>query len=243
MIGDNFFFLNSVESTNNYAISRAHAGLAKHGDVFLAEEQTAGKGQRGKSWEAAPGENITLSVILEMHQLLFSRQFMLSAAIALGCHDFLTKKLETDVKIKWPNDLYWRDRKAAGILIENILQGTQWKFAIAGVGININQSAFSKDIQAVSLKQITGKQWDVKALAAELCQSLEDRWNQLLNNDFAGLMHDYNHCLYKKDQRVKLKKDNIGFETVIREVNKEGELITQDVGTHYYKSGEVQWII
>src|SRR5688572_28039074 len=101
MIGDNFFVLNSVESTNNYAMARVHAGLAVHGDAYFAHEQTAGKGQRGKSWLAKPGENITMSVVLNTEVLMSSQQFLLSASVALACYDLLTNKLGDDVKIKW----------------------------------------------------------------------------------------------------------------------------------------------
>ena len=138
-IGHSFTALQSVDSTNNYAMAQVHAGLARHGMAIFAREQYAGRGQRGRTWVAAPGDNITMSVVLEPHFLSLSQQFQLSAALSLAIHDFLQSFTLTPFYIKWPNDLYWGDRKAAGILIESILKGDKWAFAVAGIGININQ--------------------------------------------------------------------------------------------------------
>jgi BirA family transcriptional regulator, biotin operon repressor / biotin---[acetyl-CoA-carboxylase] ligase len=242
MIGDNFFVLNSVESTNNYAMARVHAGLSVHGDTYFAHEQTAGKGQRGKSWLARPGENITMSVVLNTEALMSSRQFLLSASVALACHDLLTNKLGDEVKIKWPNDLYWRDRKAGGILIENQVTGTLWKYSVAGIGLNINQTSFGELARAVSFKQVTGKHWKPIDLAKELCQFLEGRWTDLHNKGIA-VMEAYNRCLYKKDEQVKLKKENIAFNARIKGVNNDGLLVTESAGIQEFALGEIQWLI
>jgi BirA family transcriptional regulator, biotin operon repressor / biotin---[acetyl-CoA-carboxylase] ligase len=242
MIGDNFFVLNSVESTNNYAMARVHAGLSVHGDVYFAHEQTAGKGQRGKTWIAKPGENITMSIVLNTEALTSSQQFLLSASVALACHDLLTKKLETDVKIKWPNDLYWRDRKAGGILIENQIAGNIWKHAVAGIGLNINQTSFGDLERAVSFKQVTGKHWNPAELAKELCALLEARWTTLREKP-DSVMEAYNNCLYKKDEQVRLKKQNIAFRAWIKGVNKDGRLVTENAGVEEFSLGEVQWVL
>ena len=155
-----FTVLASVDSTNNYAMGQVHAGLAKHGEAWFAREQHSGRGQRSKQWVTQPGENIILSTVVEPF-LLIQQQFALSAAIALACHRFFSKYAGEETKLKWPNDLYWRDRKAGGILVENVLKGQDWKFAIAGMGININQTSFPDHLTyPVSLKQITGKTFD-----------------------------------------------------------------------------------
>src|ERR1700741_610993 len=117
--------LNSIDSTNNYAMQKVHAGLASHGNGYFALEQTAGKGQRGKSWTAAHGENIILSVTVETLPVKGLEPFHLSVATALAAKDLLEKYAGNEVGIKWPNDIYWRDRKAGGILIENVLRGSE----------------------------------------------------------------------------------------------------------------------
>src|SRR5688572_2022740 len=168
-IGQPFTILSSVDSTNNYAMARVQAGLAQHGAAWFAHEQTAGKGQRNKHWLTNPSENILLSVVLQPFTLTASEQFLLSASVALACCDFYKNYAGEETSIKWPNDLYWRDRKAGGILIENNFRGSEWVFAIAGIGININQTSFDPALpNPVSLKQITGKNFNVIQLAREL---------------------------------------------------------------------------
>jgi len=242
MIGDNFFVLNSVESTNNYAMARVHAGLADHGDVYFALEQTAGKGQRGKTWMAQHEENITISIVLNTEPLISSQQFLMSATVALACYDLLTEQLGDEVKIKSPYDLYWRDRKAGGILIENQLTGSVWKYSVVGIGLNINQTSFGDLERAVSFKQVTGKHWQPVALAKELCIFLENRWTALLN-DGGGVMEAYNHCLYKKNEQVKLRKQNIAFNALIKGVNNDGHLVTESAGIQEFTLGEIQWLL
>ncbi|WP_315818363.1 biotin--[acetyl-CoA-carboxylase] ligase [Paraflavitalea speifideaquila] len=118
-IGQRLIILPVIDSTNNYAMAQATAGLASHGTVYFALQQTAGKGQRGKTWHTTPGENIMMSVVIQPQALITNQQFLLSAAIALGCYDFFKTYAGEETSIKWPNDIYWRDRKAAGILIES----------------------------------------------------------------------------------------------------------------------------
>jgi BirA family biotin operon repressor/biotin-[acetyl-CoA-carboxylase] ligase len=102
-------------------------------------------------------------------------QIGFSAAIALGIRAFFDGFSQGETKIKRPNDLYWRDRKAGGILIENILRGTEWTWAVVGIGININQTQFSPTApNPVSLKQITGREWDILSLQEALTKSLNE---------------------------------------------------------------------
>src|SRR6185437_8371065 len=107
--------LESVDSTNNYAMAQAHAGLASCGRVYFAHRQWAGKGQRGKVWMSEPGQNISMSLVLDPSPLLLSSQFLLGAATAIGCLNEVRKYALGGWTIKWPNDIYQGDRKAAGI--------------------------------------------------------------------------------------------------------------------------------
>jgi BirA family biotin operon repressor/biotin-[acetyl-CoA-carboxylase] ligase len=179
-IGASITILQSVESTNNYAMAKVHAGLAKHGETWLALEQTAGKGQRGKAWQSAPGDNIIFTTVLKPDFLSLDSQVLLSRAVALACYDFFYRHAGDETKLKLPNDLYWRDRKAGGILIENVFRGSDWSYAVVGIGININQVQFDPALpNPVSLKQITGKTFDIMVLSKELCEYLEKRYRQL----------------------------------------------------------------
>src|SRR6185295_3982950 len=104
-----FRILDSVDSTNNYAMAALHAGMAKHGMAWYAKDQNAGKGQRGKQWISEPGENIIMSVVFEPPALFSSRSFLFNAVIANTCHAFLNRYIKNEVKIKWPNDIFLRD--------------------------------------------------------------------------------------------------------------------------------------
>ncbi|MBC8033495.1 MAG: biotin--[acetyl-CoA-carboxylase] ligase [Chitinophagaceae bacterium] len=235
--------LQSVESTNNYAIGMVHEGMAKHGNCWLAMEQTAGKGQRGKTWKTSKAENIVLSAVIEPSLIPLSHQFLLSMAIALGCFDFFKYYAGDETRIKWPNDIYWRDRKAGGILIENVIKASNWQFAVAGMGININQTIFAEDLKnPVSLKQITGKTFDIIELSKELCTWIDTRYNAL-SAGTAGTIQAYNDVLFKRDEKVRLKVETAVFETEIRRVSAEGKLITFDTLERAFDVGDITWML
>lgn len=242
-IGHPFIILPQVDSTNNYAMRQIQAGLASHGMTWFAREQTAGKGQRGKSWLTTPNQNIMLSTVVQPG-LLPGQQFWLSATVALACYDFYKNYAGDETRIKWPNDLYWRDRKAGGILIENVFRGTDWLYAVVGIGININQVQFDPSLpNPVSLKQITGKDFDAVELAAALCNALEKRFQALVSNGIDVILKEYQQVLYKIHEPVTLKKGSILFETTICGVSDTGRLLTKDVMEREFDFGEVELII
>lgn len=245
MAADGFFkILDSVDSTNNYAMAQVREGLAKHGMAFAAKEQTMGKGQRGKSWQMRPGQSIAISLVFSTNSLRTDQQFHLSMVVALAANDFLKKYIEKDTAIKWPNDLYWRDRKAGGILIENVFTGGHWKWAVVGIGININQLRFNSSLpNPVSLKQITGSEYDVVELAETLYTFLLKRVEVLVVKPPDKIVKDYNRNLYKLNETVKLKKASAVFKTTIKGVSQQGQLITQDVIERQFDFGEVEWIL
>ena len=225
-------------------MAQAHAGMASHGAQFFAYDQWAGKGQRGKSWASIPGSNIILSTVIEPVNLPISQPFALSIAVALACWDLFSGHAGTeDTRIKWPNDLYWRDRKAGGILIENSFQGSQWIWAIVGTGININQTSFPPEARnPVSLKQITGRTFDAARLARDLGGHMDHRYGQLEDGKAAILLDEYNSLLFRRGEKVRLKKDNAIFETEIRGVDAAGLLYTRDTLDREFNFGEVEWI-
>ena len=239
-----FIVLDTVDSTNNYAMAKVHAGLSNHGTAYFSSIQTAGKGQRGKEWKTSTDENIALSIVLVVTKLHAAQQFQLSVAVALGSFDFFSNYAGDETSIKWPNDIYWRDRKAAGILIENIFQGNEWKFSVAGIGVNINQSNFDDTLKnAVSLRQITGKSFDRIALARELHQAVLKRVGQLEENMFATMLKEYNKLLFCLDKKTKLKKGSMVFDTTIKAVTEHGQLITMDTIERQFDFGEVDWVL
>jgi BirA family transcriptional regulator, biotin operon repressor / biotin---[acetyl-CoA-carboxylase] ligase len=161
---------------------------------------------------------------------------------ATPLRDFFNDYTRGDTFIKWPNDIYWRDRKAAGILIENVYRGGQWEFAIAGIGMNLNQSSFPDHLpNPVSLKQITGRDHDRIQMAKELCERLDQRYRQFLSGN-NQLLEEYNEHLYRRGENVKFKKDNIVFQAMVIGVSVMGELIIKDAIEKRFGFGEVEWI-
>ena len=219
-------------------------GIASHGYTVFAHQQTAGKGQRGKVWNTAPNSNIMVSVVLDTSFLQIHQQFLLSMAVANAVHEFFGHFAGDETRTKWPNDIYWQNRKAGGILIENIVRGSEWKWAVAGIGLNINQTSFPEHLnRAVSLKQITGKDFDVVDLAKKLCVYLDKYYQQLKTNNVEHLLLQYNRFLYKRNEQVKLKKENIVFNCTIDGVNRNGQLLVSGGLYNEFSFGEVEWII
>ena len=247
-LGSPFIELQSVDSTNNYALDQIRASLAQPGACYFAHEQMAGKGQRGKSWATEKDANITMTVVLRPAFLQLFQQFQLSACVALATYDLVTKYAGA-VMIKWPNDLYWKDHKVAGILIENVIskapKGTAtWEWAVIGIGINVNQTTFPAPIKkAGSLKLITGNGFDIIALARELCDCLDRRYKKLADSGFEPIHNEYNTHLYKKNETVKFKRRNRVFKAAVKSVNESGQLIVEHGIEEKFDFGEVEWVL
>ena len=128
-----YIHLESIRSTNTYLAQNAEGAV--HGTVVYADCQTAGRGQRGNSWESADFKNITMSMLLRPANVKPSCQFWLSEAVALAVVHTLDRYIDNGVSIKWPNDIYWNDRKICGILVEHSLSGGKIDHTIAGIGL------------------------------------------------------------------------------------------------------------
>lgn len=240
-IGEPLVILPTVDSTNKYAMQQVHAQVAKHGMAWFAHEQTQGRGQRGNRWQATPGENIILTVSLAPDQPFPSQPFLFNASIALACYEFYKNWAGDETSIKWPNDIYWRDRKAGGILVENMVSGNTWKWSIVGIGINVNQVAFDPALpNPVSLKQIRGKTLDPLTLSRELLERMDQYWN-LWRSGSPEIMKRYNEILYKRQQPATFRVGNRVFEDMIREVNAAGQLVLASGQT--FDSGQIALVV
>lgn len=240
--GQPFIELMDVDSSNNYAMQQLKSGNAGHGAAFFAYHQSGGKGRRGKKWQSPPGENIILSTIVDTSAFQGDAVFILSMAMALGVQRFLHFYSQKEIKIKWPNDVYFNDRKAAGILVENIFRGQKWKFAIVGIGMNINQEIFDPEIRnPISLKQITGKNYQPAELARELCNYLDETYHLMLKN-MQAIIDGYNEVLYKKKERAAFKINSTQIECNILRADKFGRLHIQHPLYDYLEFDNVEWI-
>ena len=194
LLGEPLIELTTIPSTNIYAMDQVHQGLAISGSCYTADFQTNGKAQHGRVWESEKGQNLLSSYVLELKQLKTGKiwtpadQIGFSAAIALGARAFFASLAGAETKIKKPNDIYYRDRKAGGILIENLVRGKEWTWAVIGIGINVNQGSFSSaavnrvSSNPISLQEITNKIWDLKQMQQHLSEALTNaiqNWLQL----------------------------------------------------------------
>lgn len=228
-VGQSLVKLSEIDSTNNYLKKvLSNSKPLAEGTVIMADHQFAGRGQQGNVWEAEKGKNLTISILFTPFFLNLSQQFYLNKAVSLGINDCLRAIIGDECKIKWPNDIYYRDEKLGGVLIENSTAGTALKASIVGIGINVNQQKFGAgNARATSLSKILHRDYDLNQLLKQLCKSIESRYLQLKAGNLQGLNKDYLDRLYRLN---KVHSFLIGDKTckgTIKGVNEEGFLLLQ----------------
>lgn len=227
-IGKNFIRLPELTSTNVAAQKLLATTKPSEGTVITAVRQTAGRGQAGSKWESEDGKNVTMSVILYPHFLEVSRQFWLNRAVTLGVRDAVAQWLGQEVELKWPNDIYFKDKKVAGILIQNTLLGSRIQASIVGIGLNVNQTVFNNAPNPTSLQLELGHPLDLSAVIDSLCQQLEARYLQLKAQRTSMLAADYLKHMYRYQQMsVFESSDGLTFNGQIIGVMDTGQLCIQ----------------
>lgn len=169
-----------IDSTNAF-LQRQQSDCDIRNWVVSADEQTAGKGMGSNSWESEVGKNLTFSLAADMSFLPAERQFLLSEAVPLGIVEVLDKLLPVEkLSIKWPNDIYYGNRKLAGILINSTIKASMMDISIIGIGLNVNQIQFQNwPTHPVSLKLITGKDFELQPLLEQLAEHIIKKVEQL----------------------------------------------------------------
>jgi BirA family biotin operon repressor/biotin-[acetyl-CoA-carboxylase] ligase len=161
----------------------------------------------------------------------------------MGCYDFFKSLAGDETSIKWPNDLYWRDRKAGGILIENIIRAGRWELAVVGIGINVNQTAFDPDLpNPVSLRQITGRAFSPVDLAHELCDALHRRYEQLEAGGWSTMLDEYQSVLYGLGRQFRFRSGKEEFSATVRGVTPNGDLELYDGRFRQFVFGTIEWL-
>ncbi len=245
MVGQNLIRLQEVDSTNNYARGLLQSKEAVEGTAVLAYSQQNGRGQDNNLWESQPGKNLTVSFILEPIFLPPDKQFYLSMAAALSAADFFNSQT-SDVSIKWPNDIYWKNKKAGGILIENSLLGNTFEFSIIGFGLNINQEKFySGAPNPVSLKQITGIGYDIDLCCSLLADRLNFWYDLLKKGKSSEIRASYLKLLYLKDTLAKFRSKDFDFSGQIFDVGESGQLVVkkEDGTIHLFCNKEIEFLL
>ena len=214
--------LAETDSTNNYLKDRFEKNL-----LVYTDRQVSGRGQRNNSWESEAGKNILMSVGIVPDFLKADTQFFLSIATSLAVYDFLCEFTE-HITIKWPNDIYVKDKKIAGILIENSIKGVNISKSIIGIGININQKKFPEElVNPVSLSQINGQKYKIDLLLQKIIKKLNNRYKQLAQNKYTELKKDYLTHLYAYGEKRNYLIDKKELKGVIKGVENNGKLIVE----------------
>jgi len=234
--------LDSIDSTNNYAMQLIDADKAQHGLTITADSQTGGKGQRGRTWLDTPGQSLLMSIIaIPRHSL--RHQFQFSAAIAVAIANVLQNMGEDwQVHIKWPNDIIVNDKKAGGILIENVLRGSDWAHSVIGLGLNINQQHLPDEVpHATSLRIASGSEFNKPWLRDRLREQILQAVEQPLPE--AAQIKAYNDLLYKHGGQQLFGDAAQSWQARILSVTAQGLLEVQlaDGSLAHYVHGQVTW--
>ena len=240
-----------IDSTNSF-LHGYHEGDDVETVVAVAEYQTAGRGQGTNHWESERGKNLTFSVRVAPEGVRAGGQYVLSMCIALAVKDTLMEYIGEvavkdtltespgDVTVKWPNDIYWNDKKISGTLIETTLVGSDVKTCIFGTGINVNQTVFKSDApNPVSIRQLTGKETDLN----ELLKAFLDCFDKECNNKTTCF--EYRKMLFRKGKDSLYKDKTTCFTARLTDVLPDGRLLLVDKEgrEHTYAFKEVQFII
>jgi BirA family biotin operon repressor/biotin-[acetyl-CoA-carboxylase] ligase len=224
-LGYTLIQLQSVDSTNSYALRLLSREDVHEGTVILAVYQTQGKGQGGNNWESDEGKNLLFSIILKPEFLRADKQFYLSMCISNGILDFINP-IARPVSIKWPNDIYLRGRKVAGILIENTIMANCLYISVVGIGLNVNQRVFSNHLpNPTSLSLETGKEFILSDSLNILLKSLDQWINKLYQGIFAEIKTTYLNNLWLMNKWTTFTDISGRFEGRITDVSESGELV------------------
>lgn len=225
---DKLHYLPSCHSTNEVAQLLVKEGVDE-GTVVITDDQMAGKGQGSNLWHADLGMNLTFSMLLKPVFLKPNEQFQLTIAVSLAIKEALDEILPGNVLVKWPNDIYFKGKKISGILIENILRGNTFDACIIGVGLNVNQEKFPKDLNATSIKIETQVDCDKNTLFNSILENTSRNYNTLLSVGSSALKKTYHSNLLGIGEERQYRANGREFTGVIQATDEYGRLIIRTV--------------
>ena len=221
--------LRETLSTNNYLkdLIVSQRDALSEGTVVTADFQTKGRGQVGNFWESEDGKNLLVSIYFSPSHIEPTSQFVLSELVSLAIVDLLQEEI-SDISIKWPNDIYWKNQKLAGILIENELFGNRVIHSVIGIGLNVNQEKFLGSApNPVSLALIKGKQYDREELLHRLIERVYTFYMRVLRDEMPNIDEDYHAHLFRKEGFHLFQQHDEAFLARIVNVQSNGQLILQ----------------
>jgi BirA family biotin operon repressor/biotin-[acetyl-CoA-carboxylase] ligase len=229
-------YLRETRSTNLVLKEMLREYELPEGFVLRTDFQSAGKGQPGNSWESEKGKNLLISVLLYPQHIAIDQLFVLSQLVSVAILRTLNSFC-SGFSIKWPNDIYFGDKKIGGILIENSLQGSKLNTSIVGIGLNINQKTFRSDApNPVSLRQITAKNQRRKNILQDVLNNIYELYKKM---DVEAIRKEYSENLYRR-VGFYTYRDNKGlFEAELAGIESDGCLKlktrTGEIRAYYFK--------
>jgi len=219
--------LQEVESTNDYMYHLLGNKDLVEGTIIAAGYQTRGKGHSGNYWHSDPGKNLLMSILLKPTWLEPMFQFYISRILSIAIWKWINNFCK-DVSIRWPNDIYIKDKKVAGLLIENIIEGDIIRDSIAGIGVNINQDKFPDNLpNPTSVSLETGCQFDMTKVLDQMKDLIELHYEWLYTKEFEKIDHEYHKILYGKDTFRKFREKERDFTAKIIGTEPTGEIILE----------------
>ena len=222
----------TLESTNQYLENLLNEGVDIVNNIVVTDFQTSGKGQGKNVWQSENGKNLLFSIALDMSFLKAENQFLLTQIVSVTMIDVLKKYLpEESLFIKWPNDIYFNDKKIAGILIKNEIKGMMMGTSIIGIGLNVNQTSFDESLpNPISMKMITGKEYNLETLLNDICFELKTNANsqQPTANNQQPIANSYTDKLYRYNQWASYEHEGAVKEMMIIGYDQFGRLILKE---------------
>ena len=224
----------TLDSTNQYLQNLLNEGADIADNIVVTDFQTSGKGQGKNVWQSEDGKNLLFSIALDMSFLKAEKQFFLTQMVSVAMINVLKKYLpEESLFIKWPNDIYFNDKKIAGILIKNEIKGMMMGTSIIGIGLNVNQTSFDKNLpNPISMKMITGKDYDLYELLSSISQQLSANSYQPTTNSQQPTANSYIKHLYRYQQWAFYKHEGSVKEMMIVGYDQFGRLILKEKNGH-----------
>ena len=231
-----------VDSTNNYASNLMKSETLPHASVITAQFQTRGRGQRDNEWHSDAHQNLMATWIFYFNHLKLANSFIYNQAVALALRKSISVCLEKDVYIKWPNDIIVQDKKIAGILIENNIQGDNVKSSICGIGVNIFQWEFPIN-NATSMRLEGSSIENVDSMLVIVHQQLLEHL-ELINNNPIAIKNQYLQHLYQMGKNIDFLYKDLHLVGKITGVDEWGRLqiATTSQGNQVFQAGEIRWI-
>jgi birA, biotin-[acetyl-CoA-carboxylase] ligase region len=240
-----FIHLKETDSTSQFLKTISENEELPSGSIVCADFQTAGRGQRGNTWESEAGKNLLFSILFRPSTVPANIPFVISEMISLSVKYTLDKYIP-DIFVKWPNDIYHKEKKIAGMLIENTIQQEKVIQSIVGIGININQTEFRSDVpNPISMALITGHTFDIISIMEVFRHEFAVQCQHLNDNSFEHIHTEYLNSIYRKEGFHKYRDSTGIFYAEIYDIEPTGHLILKQTDGTYsrYAFKEVSYVL